>query len=469
MVASSQSSSSLADDEGAAARNVSQAYVFELPRLGKIRPVPSKRIESSPMSVGFEGLGHRRFDPTKTYRHLAALGVKWARCLTGWNRCEQTPGEFTFGWLDKIVDSLLEIGVQPWFNLGDSNKLYTRAQLDTSVGWWPPIFDVEAQKAWVRFVGKLADHFSDRVTHWEIWNEPNYPIFWKPNKPDAADYVELVKITVPEIRNRVRSSVIIGGATAHIPFDYIGECLKAGLGDLIDRFSYHPYRAIPEAHYDQDIRRLRKMIAKRNNKVRLWQGENGCPSRGGKDTSGAFHMLDWNETRQAKWVLRRILSDLRLDLELTSYFHMVDTISGRGRTNRKGLLRNDYSPKPSYHAFQCLCTLYDSTTKRIDITPELVGQRHEQLQDGVFIRNGRVIYAWWLPADLFKPFIPRKVDVHMPLPPGASLQDPVLIDPLNQTVFSLPHAIVANGNLRLKGLPVLDYPLMVTDRTIANV
>ena len=135
-------------------------YNFELESVGKLRTLKSSKIQSSPLSVGFEVLDRKRFDPTKTYDHLGNLGVKWARCQTGWNRCEQTKGEFTFEWLDEIVNSLLKVGVQPWFNLGYGNKLYTpKKPDDTSVGW-APVFEEEPRQAWLRFVGKLADHFA---------------------------------------------------------------------------------------------------------------------------------------------------------------------------------------------------------------------------------------------------------------------------------------------------------------------
>jgi hypothetical protein len=185
---------------------------FKLEAVGKLKTLRASEIDASPFSVGFEVLDRKRFDPTKTYDHLADLGAKWARCQTGWNRCEPAKGEFTFAWLDELP-----------------------------------------REAWVRFVVKLAEHFADRVTHWEIWNEPNITAFWKPNKPNAADYVEMVKITAPVIRRHVADAVIVGGAFAGVPKDYVQTCLEAGLADHVDRISYHPYRPVPEANYERDL------------------------------------------------------------------------------------------------------------------------------------------------------------------------------------------------------------------------
>lgn len=445
-------------------------FDFALPEVGRVKPVSSKAIEASPLSVGFEVLDRRCFEPERTYEHLAALGVKWARCQTGWNRCETKPGQFDFAWLDAVVDSLLKIGVQPWFNLGYDNKLYFPDKPDEQSVGWAPVFRDDQQAAWLRFVARVAEHFRDRVRHWEIWNEPNIPGFWKPQKPSAADYVRLVRITAPEIRRRVPDAVLIGGAFAGIPMGYIQGCLDAGLAGLVDRISYHPYRPLPETGYEAEVQKLRAMIAERNPKVAIWQGENGCPSRGGTGSMGAMANLPWNETRQAKWLLRRIASDLRLGLELTSYFHAVDLQGYRTGTNFKGLLRGgQYTPKPAYFAFQCLCALFDAKTKRADLKPVLVGQDRVRLQDAGFVRDGHAFYAWWYPASLLEAWQRRTITVRLTLPPGVKLDSPALIDPISGRAYRFDRARVEGPATTLPDLPLLEYPLLLTDAATAGI
>lgn len=441
---------------------------FGLRPAGQIKPVPSSEIQASPLSVGFETLDRKHFDPARTYPHLAKLGVKWARCQTGWCRCEPKPGTFDFRWLDDVVDGLLKIGIEPWFNLGYGNRLYTPKADDEAAVGWAPVFDEAPRKAWLRFTGRLAEHFKDRVRHWEIWNEPNIKTFWRPEKPDPADYVRLVKITVPEIRKRIPQAVIIGGAFAGIPMSYIDGCLAAGLADHVDKISYHPYRAIPEKGYVPQIKALRGHVAKHNPRVKLWQGENGCPSKGGPESVGALSRLDWTEARQAKWLLRRILIDLRLGVELTSYFHTIDLVGYRGKTNFKGLLRGkDYSPKPAYAAYQCLCALFDAQTKGIhDLELELVGQKKVKLQEAWFTRKERGLVAYWFPADLQKSWKARTLALRIKTPSPANIAKPILIDPLTRKVYPLDRAKRAGQSLGVDGLPLLDYPLIIADASV---
>ena len=437
---------------------------------GEIKPVRSSEIQASPLSVGFETLDRKHFDPARTYPHLAKLGAKWARCQTGWCRCEPERGKYDFRWLDDVVDGLLKIGVQPWFNLGYGNRLYTPEAEDEAAVGWAPVFDENPRKAWLRFTGHLAEHFKDRVRHWEIWNEPNIKTFWRPEKPDPVDYVRLVTITVPEIRKQIPQAVIIGGAFAGIPMSYIDGCLAAGLTDHVDKISYHPYRAVPEKNYASQIKALRGRVGKYNPRVKLWQGENGCPSKGGPGSVGALSKLDWTEQRQAKWLLRRILTDLRLGVELTSYFHTVDLVGYRGATNYKGLLRGtEYTPKPAYFAYQCLCALFDSATKKTDVRPEPAGPDLERLQHAVFARRGKAMVAWWYPANLLKDWTPRRITVKIPLAEQAGLDAPVLIDPMSGRVFRFQAVRREQGSVTLADLPLLDYPLLVTDAAAAGV
>ncbi|MBN2308547.1 MAG: beta-galactosidase [Candidatus Hydrogenedentes bacterium] len=436
-----------------------------LKRVGRVAPRPSASIKASPLSVGFEVLDRQRFDPTRAYAHLAELGVKWARCQTGWCRCETERGRYDFGWLDEVVDSLRAIGIQPWFNLGYGNRLYTPDAPDEFAVGWAPVFDAGAMEAWLRFTKAIAEHFSTRVTHWEIWNEPNITHFWQPEKPDADDYVRLVAQTAPVIREAVPDATVIGIACAGIKMKYIEACLDAGLADLVDAISYHPYRPKPEERYEGEIAQLREAIAARREGVAIWQGENGCPSQGGEESVGALSDYDWNETAQAKWVLRRILTDLRLAIPLTSYFHTVDLVGYRGKTNFKGLLRGaDYTRKPAYYAYQCLCALFDADTQRTPLTSELIDQEKASLQEGAFVRNGRALYAYWFPASLLEPWEPKTLAVRLTLPEGVSVAEPVLIDPLSGQAYEFEKAVCDGASVVAEGLPLLDYPLILTDR-----
>lgn len=444
--------------------------------IGKLKPRDSKSIASSPLGIGFETLDRNMFDPERTYAHLAKLGVKWARCQTGWARTEKTTGQYDFRWLDSVVDNHLKIGIQPWFNLGYGNRLYTPGAPHESAVGWVPLNSPEARAAWQKFVAKLAEHFATRVLHWEIWNEPNISGFWQPDKPDPARYAELVKMTAPIIRNRVPNCAIIGGAFAGIAaFDYFEGCFQAGLADHVEKITFHPYRPQPEWKYREDVRALRGLIRRYKPSIEIWQGENGAPSQPGG--SGALSTLEWNETRQAKWLLRRILIDLLLDIEMTSYFQTVDMVnyvwaSGQsGKTNFKGVLRGgEYTPKPSYFAYQNVCALFDGETKRADFLtrfdrgPSALDEN--RIEAGSFVRRGYAMYVYWLPADIMSEHNPWPARLTVWSGAGARLESPVMVDLLSGEIFPVAKASRSGGSWVFDSVPVRDYPVVIADRSL---
>jgi hypothetical protein len=446
---------------------------INLPELGRLAPLHSKQIKSSPFSVGFETLDRKGFDPKPTYEPLGKLGIKWARVQTGWCRCETTKGKYDFAWLDEVVDSLLAQGIQPWFNLGFGNPLYTPESHTPFAVGYAPLFTPEARAGWTAFVEAVAKHFAGRVTHWEIWNEPNIKPFWRPGEPAAAEYMDMVKLTAPLLRRWVPNSTLIGfglagsAVTKYVP--YVEQCLDAGIGDYVDVISHHPYSDNPDAG-DDFVAQVRKVLDRRQAKIRLWQGE--CGRWAGVDPRRP--KLPWNEARQARWVLRRAMNDLRQGMELTSYFHAVDLLNyshgGEVLKARIGLLRGeDCSPRPSYIGYQTLCTLFGGQTRRdTNLAIACEGSEDPAFKSAGFVRTGRALYAWWPVVDLFKDFTPSTVTLRLPTPTDATIDDPVLVDPLSQRVYKLS-CKSAGGVLAISGLPLLDYPLLVTDRSVVPI
>jgi hypothetical protein len=440
----------------------------------KLKPLRALDIRASPLSIGFETLDRKQFDAERTFPHLAELGVKWARCQTGWARTETKPGEFDFAWLDQVVDGLLKIGVEPWFNLGYGNRLYTPGAPHESAVGWAPVFTEEARKGWVRFVERIARHYRTRVKVWEIWNEPNIPAFWQPEKPSAESYMDMVRLTAPVLRKEAPGCVLIGGGFASIPqfLDYLEDCLDLGLADLVEKISYHPYRAQPEWNYANDVRSIRGLVDRYRPGMPLWQGENGAPSFGGGE--GALSNFEWNEQSQAKWLLRRLVTDLGLGIEVTSYFLIVDIVNyirregQTGKTNPKGVLRgNEYTRKPSYFALQNLCTLFDAETQPADFLIRLErGQQpfeDQAVSTHTFARKGRPLYTIWIPAVLQRPFTPQPGRITLWSGQQAPLEMPVLVNLMTGDIAKPDKAERRGGFWHLEAPAVPDYPLVITD------
>lgn len=462
---------------------MTRRFLLQAPLLGAAAQVASperlksrhaRDIAASPIGIGFETLDRKQYDPEQCYDRAAALGVKWARCQSGWARTETSIGQFDFSWLDSIVDNLRSRGVQPWLGVSYGNRLYSKDAPHESAVGWAPVFNDEQKRAWVRYVTKLAERYKGRVKAFEIWNEPNIDHFWQPGKVSPADYVELVKLTAPAIRKVIPDATLIGAALAGLPqsLDFLEGCLELKLAQMVDKISYHPYRAQPEAHYLEDIRGLRGLLGRYRSGMGIWQGENGAPSFGGGE--GALSNLKWSEDSQARWLLRRLLLDLHLGVELTSYFLIVDIVNyvrkggNTGLTNPKGVLRgNTYEPKPSYFALQNLCALFDAGTRREDMVLKVQPEDRDVLTS-TFLRGKVPLFVFWKASDLQHDFSPASGSIVVRPDRGMQFDRPVLIDLKSGTVQSAGGE-KKGGFWTFPKVTIPDWPLVLTDRSLAGI
>ncbi|GGO19822.1 beta-xylosidase [Microbispora rosea subsp. aerata] len=136
---------------------------------------------------------------------------------------------YTFSYVDKVFDFILECGVRPFVELGFMpRELATKTE---TVFWWgahcsPP----KDMARWVELVTRTVEHWIgrygiDEVRRWrfEVWNEPNLvPHFWTGTK---TDYFELYEQTVTAIK-RIDPALKVGGpaTSVFVPDDrYKGE------------------------------------------------------------------------------------------------------------------------------------------------------------------------------------------------------------------------------------------------------
>lgn len=147
---------------------------------------------------------------------LQKTGVKYARCQTGWAKCEKEKGVYDFSWLDSITDNLIRRGIKPWFNVGFGNPIYMdNIPNETAVGCVPLFYGDETVNAWKNYIHALTEHFSSRVQYYEIWNEANTEHFWYPQKPSGKEYAKLVNMTAHIIRTVQPDSKIIINISQH--------------------------------------------------------------------------------------------------------------------------------------------------------------------------------------------------------------------------------------------------------------
>ena len=441
--------------------------------LGIMKTIPSAEIAEGRIGVGFECVDRDLIKPELCYDAMGASGVKWARVQTGWAKTEQVRGVYDFAWLDDNVDNLIARGVTPWFNVGYGNPLYMEgANNPTAVGCMPLLWGEETAAAWDAYIDALAAHFAGRIQYFEIWNESDISHFWYPGKPDPVQYAALVKRTGDVIRRRIPDAKI-GACTSNSALTYLEPFFENLAPGELDFYCIHSYDRVPETG-PRVLRapEIRALLEKNGHRTELWMGEGGHASwhpvghSQCKDGGGSEH-------RQCVWHMRRILLDFKAGLRMTSIFLIADVMERPYETAakvqkhpaRQGILNGlIYTPKQSFFTLSRMATLLGG---KLELLPDALAValvNGMEAMTASWTRDGGECHAYWLPYE---------VELETPLRPlgeislaGTGIAHPWLIDMLTGYVYDVSDQL--DGGV-LRGLPIGDYPMVLTEAGSVSV
>lgn len=456
---------------------------------GKIVPKSSNEISESRMGLGMEKLDRDAFDPEKVYDKVAATGTKWIRLQSGWQKTEKEKGVYDFAWLDSQVDNLLKRGLKPWICLCYGNVVYDELAKEYvgAVGC-TPIRTEEAYNAWLDYVRATAEHFSGRVEYYEVWNEPEGGWTWRP-EANTKEYADFCIATSAAVKSADSNAKIITGSHYEDSMRSFGEEFSYGMLDASDAISFHSYQ------YDErksmiKAKAFKRLAEKYGKTVEVIQGESGSQSSSGGN--GALWWVRTDKDMQAKQILRHIVADLLCDVKFTSIFSCVDMaenldakegepittcgyfgLLGADFDAKNGKLIGNYYEKPSYYAYQNLCSVFGGNFKVDDMPVIFTPDRSmridgwdtatEKLIYGGFAReNGSHAFAYWCATDMIT-IKDYESTVTFELFCGKG--DIRIIDPKNGSVYKIPEEIIStkDGMLyRFTNLPIKDYPLIIT-------
>ena len=338
------------------------------PPGGDVPPPPPVDATATASQLGlFEDLQYltgpaldRRLD------EYSALGVQWARFQVIWANVQRDgPNSYDWGPYDGLVQGLQKRGIKPLAVLGTSPGWAKRAPgcaADTCAPADPAQFAAFAKTAAARYTGKIAA--------WEVWNEPNSAVFYRP-QPDPNAYTALLKAVYPAVRAAdPRALVLTGGVAPAItatnsagltttvnPVSFVQRIYDLGGQGSFDAVGWHPYSypAMPggndpgsawvQLYYGPPTSVRGIMTAHGDGGKKIWATEFGAHT----DPVGEGYLT---EAQQADYLAAGI--DLWRSYNWAGpmmIYQLRDTGTDfRDRENFFGLQRADGTAKPAYAA-----------------------------------------------------------------------------------------------------------------------
>jgi hypothetical protein len=210
-------------------------------------PTPTPIAAATPLKIGI-AFGNRlpgmsATNLGKALDDVTAVGGRWVRLDLDWNDVEPVDGA-ALRWTD--FDRVVLAAKQRSLSLLPI-LTYTPAWARPA-GCGSPMCAPADPARFAAFVRAAVRRYSLLGIHtWEIWNEPNLTIFWRP-APDPARYVTLLRQAASAIRAADPAATIVSGglaptdAAGGVPqLDFVAAFCRLGGNRLVDAIGYHPY------------------------------------------------------------------------------------------------------------------------------------------------------------------------------------------------------------------------------------
>jgi len=321
---------------------------------------------------------------------LTAVGLRWVRMDMFWNTVEPEPGRYNFSEYDALVAAMTQRGIRILFILDYGNLHYDSG--------FPP-HSPEARAAFARFAAAAARRYRGKGIIWEIWNEPNLDQFWGP-QADVQRYGALLLQTVAAIRRADPGALIVAPATSGFDWPFWTALGEMGAFAKLDAVTVHPYGIAPPEEVGPYYLHLAALLHRYSPvwKIPVLSSESGYSSMHGGFTEG----------QQAQFLTRHWLVNLLYDVNVSIWYDWRNNGDDPANLEHNfGVVKYDFTRKPSYYAAQTLLTTLDGYrfVRRIP----LEGARHEDYFL-LFAKGGQAAVALWTSGEARKVTLPLGMD-----------------------------------------------------------
>lgn len=232
------------------------------------------RVETGALT----GLCHAGYSASEEeYAGLRELGVRLLRIPFYWSAIQAGVDDWDYARLDRFVEAANRHKVKVVAALGFDNNAIEQSPAGKARS---PYVAPEDLPRFLQYVRRTVTRYRGRVHAWEIWNEPNLPMFYAGSMPE---FYVLAARAAQAIRAADPQAVVLGTAMA-TPFGLYSapgiEGLHAsGALKRVDHPTMHTYIANPRGYYNEFLR-VRNAAAKYGHPGSVWITEIGAPEGG---------------------------------------------------------------------------------------------------------------------------------------------------------------------------------------------
>jgi polysaccharide biosynthesis protein PslG len=283
---------------------------------------------------------------------LRSAGVGWLRGFYEWQTLQPRQGYWNWVLTDRLVNNSKANGIHLTFPLA---YFAPWASADGGTRKFP----IKDMQFWRDYVTGLVSRYHDDIKYWEVWNEFNGS-FAQDGTPEI--YASLVREAYIAAKT-IDPNAKIGMSVANFDVGFLTAAIKAGAADHFDFICVHPYEKLGALENNGEVdflamaTTLRQMLTATNQRVDtpLWITEIGATAPVNPDRQG--------DERQASLLVKAYI------LSIASGFQRVFWFEARGPSYGNqmdhGLIRADFTLRPSYQALKIMTDLLGPEPKSI--------------------------------------------------------------------------------------------------------
>ena len=214
-----------------------------------IVPGPQQTVHTSHPIFGIHTRLTDEVEPWKIQRSLQMVreaGASWIVEFFPWAYYQAEDGSIAWEHPDLVVEHAAAQGLKVVARLGLTPD-WARPP-DTPLTY----LDAGAYADFAAFAAAFAQRYEGKVTHIIAWNEPNLSYEWGYRKTPPAEYVELLKVVYPAVKQASPSTQVLAGALAptlepsdspwaYNDLDYLAGIYDAGGAAYFDGLAVHVY------------------------------------------------------------------------------------------------------------------------------------------------------------------------------------------------------------------------------------
>jgi len=276
---------------------------------------------------------------------VAKTTASWLRVLIDWSRIEPVKGQYNWDQLDGTINAARARNLKV---LGVIAYSAEWARAPGSYFSAPPLDAAD----YAAFSAAVVHRYAGSVSSWQLWNEPNLPVFFGYSVDNARRYSELVKAAYPAIKSvQPNSTVVLAGFSPLVgegsPPAFMERMYAAGVAGYFDAAAAHPYVfpggfAADRENGWSDVERLHAVMSVHGDGAKkIWMTEIGAPTSDGADGV--------SQQEQAKQITDVLAAAAGTGYSGPAFIYSIrdEDSSNRGdiNVNFGALLTSDWQPK----------------------------------------------------------------------------------------------------------------------------